>query len=122
MHKLYKKNKKIQEEKKEADKDKDHDKEKKEDKRDKKHDKEHDKKRDKGGSAGGGEGGGSGDKHHDKKRKMEESGAHSPSKKPYNGWGPRLVVHASGLPLDGTCFFLFFILVDSGRSRIIWIT
>lgn len=89
LHKLYKKNKKIQEEKKEADKDKDHDKEKKDDKRDKKHDKEHDKKRDKGGSAGGGEGGGSGDKHHDKKRKMEESGAHSPSKKPYNGWGPR---------------------------------
>lgn len=79
LHKLYKKNKKIKQEKKEGDKE---DKEKKE-----KKEKDHEKKKDRDER----------DKHHhSQKRRSEEAGGHSPSKKPYNGWEQRLVMHASG--------------------------
>lgn len=78
LHKLYKKNKKIKQEKKDGDKD---DKEKKE-----KKEKDHEKKKERDDR----------DKHHhSQKRRSEETGSHSPSKKSYNGgrelekWGER---------------------------------
>lgn len=89
LHKLYRKNKKIHEDKKEEKAKEDHDK--KEEKREKKEEKkkDHEKKRDKDGR----------DKHH--KRRMEDGSGHSPSKKPYNGWAQRLVFacqHLTPLP------------------------
>ncbi|XP_066973477.1 chromodomain-helicase-DNA-binding protein 1 isoform X4 [Macrobrachium rosenbergii] len=79
LHKLYKKNRKKEENKKEGD-DKDEKKKNKHEHSDKKEKDKDKQEKDRHHSH---------DKHHSHKRRPEDGGPHSPSKKPYNGWAQR---------------------------------